>query len=64
MLILDLDQTLFWNGDSPIWILFWRLPITERGLPVSERGLYFFLSFESRSTRSQKHGIADNPPKI
>ncbi len=31
MLIPDLEQTLFWNGDSPIWNFFWRLPITEWG---------------------------------
>ncbi len=57
MLIPNLEQTLFWNGDSPIWNFFWRLPITERELPVSEQGLYFFLSFDSRTTRSQKRGM-------
>ncbi len=31
MLIPKLEQTLFWNGDSPIWNFFRCLPITERG---------------------------------
>ena len=64
----DLEQTLFWNRDSPIWIFFWHLPINERGVPVSEWGLYFFLSFESRTTRSQtkwgspfQNGVASTP---
>jgi hypothetical protein len=57
LLIPNLEQNLFWNRDSLIWIFFWRLPITEQGLPVSEWGLYFFLSFESRTTRSQKRGM-------
>ncbi len=37
MLIPDLKQTCFWNGDSPIWNLFWCLPITERG-PLFQNG--------------------------
>ncbi len=31
---------------------FWRLPITKQGLPISEWGLYFVPSFESRATQS------------
>jgi hypothetical protein len=57
--------TLFLEQGIPDLEYFFRhLPITERGLPISEQGLYFFLSFESHTTRSQKRGIADNPPKI
>ncbi len=56
LLIPDLEKTLFWNGASLIWI-FWHLPITEWGLPILEWGLYFFLSLESSTTRSQKRGM-------
>jgi hypothetical protein len=55
MLISDLEQTLFWNRDSPIWIFFWRLPITEWELPVSEQGLYYFLSLPEARQNGDPH---------
>jgi hypothetical protein len=55
MLISDLEQTLFWNRDSPIWIFFLRLPITEWELPVSEQGLYYFLSLPEARQNGDPH---------